>query len=508
MYELPKEYKGRLICHFDCAAEYSKEKFFQSKGVTVKNTEIGSYREAPNTPLMRFGYRFNIENLDKPHMAVFYNCGNVPRNDRSVAYSNTKHLELESLPTGGWGYDHFPMSAAYARVLGKEFLGMTGKFHKAWGEFGGFKHPNALIYETSLSLANGAKCSIGDQLHPLGKFDMATYRMIGKAYSQVAKKEPWCHDVTAVADVAIFTSYNGRKENDCHDIGVNRMMLEGHYLYNIIDIKCDFMDYKVIIFPDIVRFDEELTVKTKEYLASGGKILLSGKSGLTFKNEFFCDFGVKFCGENPMNNTYMIPNYGMEPNGKTSYLMYWHGYNIETDEKIEKIAYMQNAYFNRSFRRFCSHTTTPYDPTNLGVGAVLSGNIGYIAWNVFGEYAEHGAYHHKRLVCDMLDRLLNDNKTLTTNLGSNGVVTLMEQKSERRYVNHLLYAVTKLRGDVEIIEDAPIIVETEVSLRLSHTPKRVYIAPDGHDVSFQYNGGKITYTVERFTLHGMVVIEY
>lgn len=443
-----------------------------------------------------------------PDMAVFYNCGNVPRDDRSVAYSNTKHLELESLPTGGWGYDHFPMSAAYARVLGKEFLGMTGKFHTAWGEFGGFKHPNALIYETSLSLANGAKCSIGDQLHPLGKFDIATYRMIGKAYSQVEKKEPWCHDVTAVTDIAIFTSYNGCKENDCHDIGANRMMLEGHYLYNIIDSECDFSDYKLIIFPDVVEFDEALTAKTNSYIDNGGKILLSGKSGLTAENKFFRDFGVKFCGENPMDNTYMIPNYDMEPNGKTSYLMYWRGYNIKAEEKVQKIAYMQNAYFNRSFRRFCSHTTTPYNPENIGVGAVISGNIGYIAWNIFGEYAEHGAYHHKQLVCDMLDRLLKDSKTLTTDLGSNGVVTLMEQKEEHRYINHLLYAVTKLRGNVEVIEDAPVIVDTQVSLCLPNVPKRVYIAPDEQDIPFEYKNGKLNYTVDRFTLHGMIVIEY
>ena len=52
---------------------------------------------------------------------------------------------------------------AYARTLNMEYLGMTGKFHTTWGEFGGFKHPNALLYETALSLANGAKCSIGDQ---------------------------------------------------------------------------------------------------------------------------------------------------------------------------------------------------------------------------------------------------------------------------------------------------------------------------------------------------------
>ena len=59
-----------MICHFDCTLDYPPEQFFQSKGVEVKNTVLGSYREAPDTPLMRFGYRFSVENTDKPHMAV------------------------------------------------------------------------------------------------------------------------------------------------------------------------------------------------------------------------------------------------------------------------------------------------------------------------------------------------------------------------------------------------------------------------------------------------------
>ena len=38
----------------------------------------------------------------------------------------------------------FPFSARYCQGLGVDYLGMTGKFHGSWGEFGGFKHPNAL----------------------------------------------------------------------------------------------------------------------------------------------------------------------------------------------------------------------------------------------------------------------------------------------------------------------------------------------------------------------------
>jgi hypothetical protein len=167
----------------------------------------------------------------------------------------------------------------------------------------------------------------------------------------------------------------------------------------------------------------------------------------------------------------------------------------------------QNSYFNRAFRQFCSHANTPNNPEDNAVGAVISGNIGYIAWNIFDEYRIHGAYHHRRIVCDMLDKLLGEDKTLTTTLESNGVVTLMEQKSESRYVNHLLYAVTKNRGNTEVLEDAPVTVNTTVEIRLPGKPSRVYLAPEEKDIPFTYEDGKLRYTVESFKLHGMVVID-
>ena len=444
-------------------------------------------------------------------MAVFYNCGNLPRHDRSVAYSNTQHLELESLPTGGWGYDHFPMSAAYARVLGKEFLGMTGKFHKSWGEFGGYKHPNALIYETALSVANGAKCSVGDQLHPLGFFDNATYSLIGKAYAEIEKREKWCDNVTAVADIAVYTTYTDDTRNSCPDIGINRMLLEGKYLYNIIDSECDLNDYKLVIFPDAVEFNEVFAEKVNSYLLSGGKIILSGRSGLCADGNFFRDFGVRYLRRSDIDASYLVPEYEMQPNGAAAYLMYDRGHIVSIDSEyknIRHLAFMQNSYFNRSFRRFCSHANTPNDPVSKLPGAMICGdNIGYIAWNVFDEYRVHGAYHHKQIVCDMIDDLLGDEKTLYTDLGSNGVVTLMEQKYENRYVNHLLYAVTKMRGNTEVIEDAPESVNTHVRIRLESRPSRVYLAPQEKDIPFTYENGILSYTVESFVLHGMVVID-
>ena len=55
-------------------------------------------------------------------------------------------------------------------------------------------------------LAYGAKCSIGDQLHPDGEMNLDTYKLIGAAYAEVEQKEPWCDYVKPVAKIAIVSS--------------------------------------------------------------------------------------------------------------------------------------------------------------------------------------------------------------------------------------------------------------------------------------------------------------
>ena len=184
-----------------------------------------------------------------PAMRIFHNSSHIGPvwMDRLQYFS---HLELESLPTGGWGYDHFPQTAAFARKTGLDFLGMTGKFHISWGEFGGFKHPDALRYECAAMLAFGAKCSIGDQLHPCGRLDESTYGIIGSAYREVARKEPWCSDAVTLAEVAIipqeaFFIYDGRAHDNSGDIGAGRMLLEAHIPFDVIAPSMDFSAYKL-----------------------------------------------------------------------------------------------------------------------------------------------------------------------------------------------------------------------------------------------------------------------
>ncbi len=461
-------------------------------------------------------YAQRIENAVRkydPDCAVFHNAGRIMFGRPDIFGYNT-HLELESLPTGGWGYDHFPLTAAYSRTVDREYLGMTGKFHGTWGEFGGFKHPNALRYETALSISLGAKCSIGDQLHPSGKINRSTYDLIGAAYKEVEEKEPWCDDVTAVVDVAVISAAaaNNRVEPgmDPADVGANRILLEKKYLYDFIDLNGDFGKYKLLILPDTVKVDSPLKERLQTYLDNGGKLLLSGISGTGDGKGRILNTTITVGDKNTFSPNYFVPaSADGFVNGITQYVMFTDNYHVDAEEDFEILGNVTDPYFNRTPFHFCSHQHTP-DRPGTGRPAVLCGeNIGYIAWNVFSEYATNGMLHLKEMVSLLLDRLIGTRRTVrVSNFPDRGVVTLLKQEKENRLVNHLLFAHTSVRGtDTEVIEDTVPLYEIAVEIKCN-CPKTVRLVPQGTELPFNYENGTVSYTVPKLDIHQMIEIAF
>lgn len=462
----------------------------------------------------KFGQKIYRNYLDKveqavhkhnPDTIIFQNSGHVTKGRRDLI-DTIECLELESLPTGGWGYDHFPMSAAYSRTQRDAFLGMTGKFHKTWGEFGGFKHPNALRYEAALSIAQGGGCSIGDQMHPEGLLNKSTFGLIGKAYAEVEAKEPWVKGAKYIADIAVLSGESlesKRQEGSTADIGANRVLLETNRLYNYIDREEDFTKYKMLILPDVWRVDSELKAKLDAYIAQGGKLLLSGISGLDEDNNFCFDTGVKFIGENEFNPTYFIPQFETV-NGTTEYLMRAASFRFENVD-AEVVAMGQNPYFNRTAEHFCSHQHAPNDRSFEYPTAVIKGNIAYIGWNIFSGYAEFGDFHIKELIAYLIKRLMRDDFTIESTIPDRGVTTLTQQ-GDRKIV-HLLYAHTTKRGrDTEVIEDIVPLYNIDVSVKCDK-PSRVVLAPQNEELDFDYADGKVSFTVPKVEIHQMISIE-
>lgn len=440
-----------------------------------------------------------------PDTIIFQNSGHVTKGRRDLI-DTIECLELESLPTGSWGYDHFPMSAAYARTQRENFLGMTGKFHKSWGEFGGFKHPNALRYEAALSIAQGGGCSVGDQMHPEGLLNKSTYALIGKAYAEVEEKEPWVKGAKYIADIAVLAgeAVDGRSgKGGKADTGANRILLETNRLYNFVDIEEDFTKYKMLILPDAWRIDERLKAKIDDYLAQGGKLLLSGVSGLDENNNFCFDTGVKFIGQNEFAPNYYIPCFDAI-NGTTEYIMRAPNYRFENID-AEIISKGQNPYFNRTAEHFCSHQHAPNDRSYEYPTSVIKGNIAYIGWDIFNGYALHGDYHIKELVAYIIKKLMKDDFSIEAGMPDRGITTLTQQ-GDRKIV-HLLYAHTTKRGEnTEVIEDIVPLYSVNVSVKCDK-PSKVILVPQNEEIDFSFDNGKVTFTVPKVEIHQMISIE-
>lgn len=451
-----------------------------------------------------------------PDMPVFHNSGHIPagRRNRLQYFS---HLELESLPTGGWGYDHYPMSAKYVATLGLDFLGMTGKFHTSWGEFGGFKHPNALRYECAAMLAFGSKCSVGDQLHPDGAMDETTYDIIGAAYAEVEQKEPWCRDVRNVADVALLLASSlpgGSGHASEGDVGANRVMLEGHFLYDIVDGDADFSPYRMIVLPDDACIGPTLQAKLDAYLAGGGRLFLCGQAGLNAnRTAFLFDVGAETDGVSEFVPDYILPREDVRADFVTTPNVAYFGSQRVRVMTGESLGDVYDPYFNRTYRHFCSHRHTPNRPEPSGYACgVRKGNIVYLAHNVFTLYHALGAVAIRDYIVKAMRLLLGEECVAVKGLPSTGRVTLMEQPASSRSVLHLLYANTVLRGGsirgcgpIEVIEELNSLFDIHVTVRPTKPVKSVRLVPEGTALAFETQpDGAIAFTVPKLLCHQMV----
>lgn len=496
----------------------------------MKKHNLNPELEADRKKCAKMGYdRYYRMTTDavrayKKDYPVFHNSGHITPGKRDIL-KDFSHLELESLPTGGWGYDHFPISAKYAQTLGLDFLGMTGKFHTTWGEFGGYKHPNALRYECAAMLAFGAKCSIGDQLHPDGKLDPTTYATIGAAYKEVEAKEKFCDNVENVADIALLSSASTQKEppRETHsDTGASRILLEGHFLFDVIDTNEDFSKYKMIIFPDDVYVSKELKKKTDKYLKNGGKIMLTGSSGMNEeKTEFLFDIGADYSGLSEFRPDYVLP----EKEYRSSFMespmvMYFRSARIKA-KKGKSIGEIYDPYFNRNIQHFCSHQHAPNKPKASGYDAgTINGNILYVAHPVFTNYYAYGAVVYKDYLVKLIKAFAGAS-SVETSMPSTARLSLMQQKKDSRYILHLLYANTisrgaqtepgdKIRGTktLEVIEELMPLTVKNIAVKLPEKVTKVVSEPDGKELKFRYNRNLLEIEDQNFECHKMIVLHY
>ena len=461
---------------------------------------------------------------------IFYNQGHVGPQHREVADTFT-HWELESLPSGGWGYLHFPLSMRYARTLGQECLGMTGKFHTSWGDFHSFKNQAALEYECFRMLAQGAKCSIGDQLSPDGRIDPHVYELIGSVYAEVEHKQPWCENAVPVVEIGVFTpeEFSSPLMRNIPGalMGATRMLEELGQQFDIIDSQSDLSPYRLLILPDDICVNQQFAQKLDAYLESGGAIIASFESGMNADKDAFAwnAVGISLIDEGPRDSEnqlvrgryyprhdfveYVLPQgdigRGLAP---TEHAMYLRGMSVSANDGTETLVSVIPAHFDRRFQHFHSHKQAP-STGRPGTPAITKReSVIYFSHPVFSQYQQIAPIWSKKLVQNALALLMPDS-VIQHNAPSTLLTTVMEQKTQNRWVVHLLHYIPERRGEAfDIIEDVIPLYNIELTLKTPSEVAGIRIVPQGETLDFQNDTGTLRFTLPELNGHQMIEVQF
>ncbi len=444
----------------------------------------------------------------RPDASIYYNWSTHANTERAISILpykfyqyNTKH-DLEDLPTAWGGYDIFPWRSKYFANTGKEIVAMSGKFHKSWGEFGGFKHRDALLYEAASMVAFGASCNFGDQLHPSGQMEMATYENIGYAYEYVEKIEDYGVGAKHLSETGV---YLGKDHLSIE--GTVKMLLEKQVNFNMVNTLEDWSGFETIIITSTGIAEKDVP-KINQFMERGGKVLAMG-SGIFVDGKPVIDIGATWLGPANFDVDYTLVGEELSEGLVVSpFLNYSPAVRVEPMQGTEVLAAIREPYFSRTLSHYCSHANTPYKLEDAAHPAVIRhGNVVYMAHDLDRQYYLHGARVHRDLFINALS-LLRKNPLVETKMPSSGRINLLHQPEHNRYVVHLLYATPIQRGEVSVIEDLVPLYNVPVEVNLGKEIKRAYQIPSGEALKMVKRGGRIKMVIPEFTCHTAIVLEY
>lgn len=404
------------------------------------------------------------------------------------------HFELEEMPSWGGDYDAVQYKARYLEKYGKPIVGMTGKFHLGWGEFGGFKTVRNLRYEAANCLSLGLGLCIGDQIHPYGTIEEEAKHLISETFGYIKKREDLCFPTESVTDFGVFYT-----ENEACIAGLNALLLQLKVDYVFLHEPEMLARCRCVILPPDAALSGEMKSALDRYLANGGRLLVIGEAvkhypiaGIAALSPSVFDVDYIRCGD-------VCPS---------AFVTHHSAFRVKA-EHAEILAGVEEPFFSRTYAHYCSHLHAPSTGVSAAYPAACRvGNVVYMAHDIPTEYGEYGQICLRDYFSFVLEKVYPERLLRVTGLFAAGRVRIRRRRDAEQYIVHLLYAQPVHSGCATVIDDTPPVSDITLTFDLPETIKDARLFGCDEPLGFSQKDGKTIVRVPAICSDALLVLSY
>jgi Hypothetical glycosyl hydrolase 6 len=427
-----------------------------------------------------------------------------------------RHVEIEALPSGGWGYSFFPYTARFVRRLGKPTLSHTGRFHKSWGDNGGLKPVAALRYETTQVLAQGMTAGVGDLLPPDGMPRRAVYGLIGDAYAHLQACEPFVDGGVVRSEAALVVEPALGDLPGAAGIGALRVLQQLRVQFDIVTPDADLGGYELVVIPETTPVTGALANAVRSRAATGRAVLISRGADAETLDDDLTDVG--FVLGDPLPYSTMFVRATDACPGITDYdhAVYRRGIRMAAEGGVV-LWELVRPYFERDWTRFSGHSYTPSSGRTVGLPAVAQvGSVIVAAVPLLESVATDAAPVFRDIVRSAVNRLLPE--PLVRAAGPVHLETSLMVGPERTVLHLISFVASRaaqlsgqqhlMQSGLDLVEDPFPLVDVAVDIRTDRPVFRAHLEPGGSVLPLEVMNGFVRTTVSTAEGHAMIVLDH
>ncbi len=492
--------------HYDIG-ELSKEAFKKSTGKNYEDVEPSEYLE-----FLRECFRNHVRNYVKAGhdaKANFQICSNWMYSSQVPEEPNTgvDYISCDLYPTNSLEGSRLETRICQGHDLPWDIM--------SWGFSFPTHHQKSVLQlcqEAAFIISMGGGFQVYEEEAPSCSMkDPSAIEKLSKISKFARDREEFVHYNTPICDTALIYStknyyYNnkdrlfgdmGRYNIDCK--GMIDALLENQIPTEVIltykALKNDLSKYRLLVLGNLDVIESELKSSLLDYVSNGGNLLLAGPDSINLFNDVLNLEVVDKLDD--AHFKLLTSKYEVELAGSHSIIDY---------SKANKSMYLgeatvdlKNCSLNPPPTIYFNKLIPSYIKVNYG-----KGNFRVVTFDLGTTYFKEKTYQLR----DFLYEVIQDIPQKLCVKGSHLVDTNINTKNGKDYIHLMNYGGPHESTFVKTYDELQPIYNLEISYEINKEVKSLTLQPEGLDIPFLEEEGKIKFALPKLDIYAIIEIAY